>query len=144
MKYWLICFLILMLTACSSNSDINKTRQSVYQQLGGAPKVAAIVDNFITEIEGDEIMLIYFEGADIQRFREKLNEHLCLLAGGGCEYTGDSMEEVHTGMNLTEGHFNHGVDLFINAMNKAKVPHRLQNKLLAVMVPERDKMIYIQ
>ena len=127
---------VLLLSGCAT------TNTSLYQKLGGEPKVAEIVDNFITEIEFDPIMFEYFKDSDIARFREKLNEHLCFLTGGGCEYTGDTMEQVHAGMNITEAHFNHGVDLFINAMNKADVPHQLQNQVLATMVPTRKEMIY--
>lgn len=138
MKLLITLWFLIGIAACTS------THTSVYTQIGGGPKVAEIVENFITEIENDDIMLGYFEGADVQRFREKLTEHLCHLAGGGCTYTGDSMEDVHTGMDLNEHDFNHGVDLFINAMTKAGVPHPLQNKLLAVMAPTRDQMIYLK
>ena len=127
----------LLVAGCASHNN------SVYQQLGGQPKVEEIVDNFITEIEFDPRMFEFFKDSDIDRFREKMIEHLCLLTGGPCEYTGDTMEQVHAGMNITESDFNHGVDLFINAMNKAGVPHRIQNKVLAVMAPTRKEMIYL-
>ncbi|WP_026374907.1 group I truncated hemoglobin [Aestuariibacter salexigens] len=125
------------IAGCASNNT------SVYSQLGGQPKVEQIVDNFITEIEFDPIMFEYFKDSDIGRFREKMIEHLCFLTGGPCEYTGDTMVQVHTGMNVTESDFNHGVDLFIAAMNKADVPHPLQNKVLAVMAPTRKEIIYL-
>ena len=58
-------------------------------------------------------------------------------------FRGAQMEQVHAGMNITESEFNHGVDLFINAMTKADIPHSLQNKILAVIIHTRDQMIYI-
>jgi hemoglobin len=116
---------------------------STYQQLGGQPKIEEIVDNFITEIEFDPVMFEFFKDSNIDRFREKLNEHICMLTGGPCDYTGDKMEQVHAGMNITESEFNHGVDLFINAMTKADIPHSIQNKILAVIIHTRDQMIYI-
>ncbi|MEP4890253.1 MAG: group 1 truncated hemoglobin [Aliiglaciecola sp.] len=116
---------------------------SVYEQIGGAEKVAEIVDNFVFEIEYDQQILAYFEGANIDRFKQKLSEQICVLTGGPCEYSGDTMEQVHTGMNITEQHFNRTVDLLINAMNKAEVPHRLQNKVLKEMAPTRKEMLYL-
>lgn len=115
---------------------------TVYQQLGGKSKVNEIVENFITEIEYDAEILAYFEGANIDRFREKLSEQICSLTDGPCSYTGDSMQQVHTGLNITETHFNRTVDLLINAMTKADVPHQMQNKLLKVLAPTRDDMLY--
>lgn len=133
---FLILFTCLILTACA-NQNV-----STYQELGGQAKIEEIVDNFITEIEFDPVMYEFFKDSDINRFREKLNEHLCLLTGGPCQYTGDSMEQVHAGMNISESVFNHGVDLFINAMTKANIEHATQNKVLATMIHTRDQMIY--
>lgn len=133
----IIFILSFFLASCALNT------QTTFQQLGGLPKVEQIVDNFITEIEYDETMFEFFKDSNIDRFREKMIEHICHLTGGPCEYTGDKMEQVHAGMNISEGNFNHAVDLFINAMNKADVPHPIQNKVLATMAPTRKDMIYL-
>lgn len=104
--------------------------------------MAEIVDNFVYQIEYDAQILAYFEGSNIDRFKDKLTEQICFLSGGPCEYTGDSMEQVHQGMNITETDFNRTVDLLINAMNDADVPHTLQNQLLARLAPTRQEMLY--
>ena len=126
----------LFLNACT---HIHLT---VYQQLGGQPKVEEIVDNFIAEIEFDPEMYEHFKDSNIDRFREKLSEHICMLTGGPCEYTGDEMKQVHAGMNISESEFNHSVDLFIDAMTKANIPHAIQNKVLAVMIHTQEQIIY--
>jgi hemoglobin len=133
----LLCFFCLFLIACTT------TNMSTYQQLGGQAKVEEIVDNFITEIEFDPVMYAFFKDSNIDRFREKLAEHICMLTGGPCEYTGDTMKQVHQGMNISESAFNHSIDLFINAMTKADIPHPIQNKVLSLMIHTRDQMIYI-
>lgn len=116
---------------------------SLYNELGGKPKIAEIVDNFITEIEFNQEIFAYFEESDVGRFREKLNEHICFLINGPCEYTGDSMVDVHTGMDMSERDFNLGVDLFINAMEKADVAHTTQNKILHILAKTRKEIIYL-
>ena len=133
----LILFSILLVSGCA----INQT--SVYQQLGGEPKVNEIVENFVIEIEKDAVILAYFEGANIDRFVDKLSEQICQRTGGPCDYSGDTMQQVHAGMNISETDFNRTVDLLINAMNKAGVSHRLQNKVLAALAPTRDEMLYL-
>ena len=135
-KFILVCISWLFLSACTS------TYLSTYQQLGGQPKIEEIVDNFITEIKFDPILYEFFKDSNINRFREKVSEHICLLTGGPCEYTGDNMEQVHTGMNISESEFNHTVNLFIVAMTKADVPYIIQNKILSVIIPTRNEMIY--
>ncbi|MCF2949209.1 group 1 truncated hemoglobin [Paraglaciecola aquimarina] len=136
MKKTLI-LLILVLAGCAS------THSSIYQQMGGQEKVVEVVENFITEIEYDSRMFEYFKDSDVDRFHQKLIEHLCYLTGGPCKYTGDEMRQVHAGMNINEADFNHGVDLFINAMEKANISHPIQNKILAVLAPTRKDIIYL-
>ncbi|GAC16742.1 group I truncated hemoglobin [Aliiglaciecola lipolytica] len=133
-----LALLLFVLGGCATNSS-----STVYEQLGGASKVSEIVDNFVWEIEYDEQILPYFEGANIDRFKQKLSEQICVVTNGPCEYTGDTMQQVHTGMNITEHHFNRTVDLLINAMNKANVPHPLQNKVLKGLAPTRKDMLYL-
>lgn len=136
MKYILI-FFILVGTSCTS------TQSSIYQQMGGKEKVVEVVENFINEIEYNPRIFEFFKDSDVSRFHEKLIEHICFLTGGPCQYTGDEMRQVHAGMNINEADFNLGVDLFINAMEKADIPHPVQNKILTVLIPERKNIIYL-
>jgi hemoglobin len=133
----IMCFGWIFFSACTT------TQVNIYQQLGGQPKIEEVVDNFITEIEFDAVLFTFFKDSNIERFREKLSEHICMLTGGPCKYSGDSMQQVHAGMNITEAEFNHSVDLFISAMTKADIPHSVQNKVLAVIIHTRDQMIYL-
>jgi hemoglobin len=128
----------LILSACSHTGQDN----SLYAKLGGQQKIEQIVDNFIIEIEYSPQIFPYFAKSDVQRFRAKLVEHLCMLTQGPCEYSGDTMKQVHAGMNITEHDFNLAVDLFIQAMVKAEIPHTQQNQVLATMIPTRKDIIY--
>lgn len=130
--------LILTLSGCQNTH----TKASLYQELGGKDKIAEITEHFITEISFNPHIIRYFENSNIDRFEEKLNEHLCAVADGPCDYTGDSMVNVHTGMNINEHHFNLMVELLIDAMTKAGVAHNTQNKVLARLAPMREEIIY--
>jgi hemoglobin len=132
-----IIFTSLSLASCASQQS-----STVYEQLGGMEKLELIANNFVNEIAFNEEIYSYFEETNIERFTEKLVEQLCVMSNGPCTYTGDSMTQVHGGMQITETHFNLTVDLFIAAMDKAEVPHRLQNQLLKEMAKTRDEMLY--
>lgn len=126
---------LLVIGGCTS------TERTLYDELGGKETINQIVGHFITEIQYDPLILPYFEGSDINRFRAKLSEQLCAVANGPCTYSGDTMTQVHAGMAITENDFNHTVDLLINAMDRAAVPHAVQNKLLARLAPMRKQML---
>ncbi len=130
----------LFLVSCSAHQVSNK--QSLYEQLGGQEGLNAIVNNFINQIGKDKDILPYFSDSSISRFRENITLHFCMLADGPCKYEGDTMIDIHTGMNITESDFNRVVDLLINAMEEQHIPHRIQNQLLARLVPLRSSITY--
>ncbi len=132
----LIISIVMLISACVTRPD------TVYQALGGYSKIEEIVEYYIDEIEHDPIVFEYFKESDVERYRTKITEHFCYHTGGPCEYTGDTMEKVHDGMNMSESDFNRGVDLLINSMNRANIPHRVQNRVLAIFAPMRKEIIY--
>ena len=113
-----------------------------YQELGGKAGVEKIVDNFINEISFDQNIVKFFEGTDINRLREKLIEQFCHESGGPCEYTGDSMKDVHAGMDITKAEFNRVVELLQAAMDDAGTPQTAQNRLIRSLAPMRPDIIH--
>ncbi|WP_430009820.1 group I truncated hemoglobin [Methylophaga lonarensis] len=139
MNKLLFATVLLVVSACSHHNS----NASLYQQLGEQEGIEAIVEAFINQIGNDERIFAYFTDTHVSRFRDKLILHFCDISDGPCVYDGDNMVDIHTGMNITEGDFNHTVDLLIAAMNEVGVSHRVQNRLLARLAPLRDEMIYI-
>ncbi|GAA6144011.1 group 1 truncated hemoglobin [Thalassolituus maritimus] len=127
---------------CSIVFSSSATAADYYEELGGQKGVEEIVDNFINEISFDPDIVTFFEGTDINRLREKLIEQFCMESGGPCEYTGDSMRDVHTGMNISKGQFNRIVELLQAAMDKAGTPQTAQNRLIRSLAPMRPDIIH--
>ncbi|MCQ8879958.1 group 1 truncated hemoglobin [Pseudoalteromonas shioyasakiensis] len=138
MKAVLVLLFICTLAACTSASKL-----TLYQQLDGKAGITRLVDSFINQIGNDEIILPYFSHANVAHFRAGFISHLCALTNGSCEYKGDSMVDIHTGMHITEADFNRVVDLLINAMNEQQISHSVQNQILAKMAPLRAQIIKI-
>ncbi len=133
----ILSVLLVLISACATQRNTN-----LYEQIGGHEKLARIADYFIDEIQYDKRIIVFFMDTNIDRFREKFIEHTCEHIDGPCHYSGDDMAKVHGGMNISEADFNHLVDLLINAMTRAEVPHRLQNQVLARLAPMRAEMLY--
>jgi hemoglobin len=136
----LLCLLLLplLLNACSTLQK----EQSLFSQLGAKAGIAKLTDAFIEEIQYDKQVLPYFLDSDIHRFRSKFIEQICMISGGPCEYTGDSMEDIHAGMQINEHHFNALVDDLIRAMEAIDLPVQTQNQLLSLLAPMRKEIIY--
>ena len=129
-------FLICTLTISSVSAG-----NGFYEELGGEAGVEKIVDGFISEISYDQEIFPFFKNTDVPRLREKLIEQFCMVSGGPCEYTGDTMEDSHAGMNITTGEFNRVVELLQNAMVKADTPMTARNRLIRALAPLRPEII---
>ncbi|MGB3622692.1 MAG: group 1 truncated hemoglobin [Ketobacter sp.] len=128
----------LLLSACQSVH--NET--TLYDELGGLPAIEKIVDGFIYQVGFDEQIVQHFEQTDLDRFRSKLIEQICEVSDGPCQYSGDSMLDVHANMDINESEFNRTVDLLIMSMEKHGIPQTTQNKLLSRLAPLRPDIIY--
>jgi len=131
---------IMLMSGCLSPQP----KDDLFQQLGGLPGIERFVDIFIGEIGESNTIRPYFEDTNLDRFREKQIEHLCLLSGGPCTYTGDSMVESHRGMGVNEADFNALVDTAIRAMNKAGYSVGTRNRLLARLAPLRGEVMDVE
>lgn len=134
----LIIALLLALTACVQQPPKD---DSLYRALGEHAGIEAVVEGMLLKIATDPRIVQHFENVDIQRVRDKLVEQFCMEAGGPCSYTGDSMEESHTGMNLTPSDFNALVENLQAAMTEQGIAMPAQNRLLARLAPMRGQII---
>ncbi|PHR65373.1 MAG: hypothetical protein COA51_05970 [Idiomarina sp.] len=71
-----------------------------------------------------------------------LSEHICELSGGPCEYSGESMVTVHTGMNISRAEFNAVVENLMTAMDQQQLAVSTQNRLLAILASFHKEVIY--
>lgn len=137
MVKYLLLALCLTVTACQQS-----TQTSLYQRLGGQPGVEKIVDGVLYGIEHDQSIVHHFADTDIPRFRRLLIEQFCELSGGPCKYSGVSMQESHTGFQITQAHFDALVNHLITAMQQHNVPVEAQNELLAILAPMYKDVVY--
>lgn len=135
-KYILLA-VTLALTACQHSPET-----SLYQRLGGESGVEKIVDGVLYGIEHDQSIVHHFSDTDIPRFRRLLIEQFCELSGGPCKYTGVSMQESHTGFQITQAHFDALVNHLITAMQQQKVAVEAQNEFLAMLAPMYKDVVY--
>lgn len=157
MRYIVPCVLAVMLYGCAAQSGVQLPSaqpnavqpsavqpldDSLYLALGGKPGIGRIVEGLLINIADDERIVEHFVDADIDRLYQKLVEQICVESGGPCEYTGDSMEDSHAGMEITEGDFNALVEGLIVAMDEEQVQVTAQNRLLSRLAAMRGAIIY--
>ena len=71
-----------------------------------------------------------FEGVNLEHVKKMLIEQICSLTGGGCAYTGDSMRDVHAGLQIEQSEFYGLVESLRDALRNHGVGLGERNELL--------------
>jgi hemoglobin len=114
---------------------------ALYRELGGTPGIAAVVDTFLARVDNDLRINLFFEKTDHQDLRKLVIEQFCEASGGPCKYSGRSMEEAHSGLNLTDADFAAFVEDLVAALDELKVPKASQDKLLGLLAPMKAQVV---
>jgi hemoglobin len=109
--------------------------QTLYEEMGGEPKMRAIAEEFTRVLLADDRTNFTFAETDTQKFTQLFFEQLSEVTGGPVKYTGRSMQESHEHLNITDAMFNALVEDLYIAFERNGVPYRLQNKVMAVFAP---------
>ncbi|MGH8243882.1 MAG: group I truncated hemoglobin [Steroidobacteraceae bacterium] len=130
----LILLGVLMVAATAAQAE-----QTLYEQMGGEPKMRAIAEEFTRVLLADDRTNFTFAETDTDKFTQLFFEQLSEVTGGPVKYTGRSMRESHDKLNITNGMFNALVEDLYIAFDRNDVPYRLQNKVMAIFAPmQRD------
>jgi hemoglobin len=68
---------------------------SLYEKLGGAPAVQAVVEQFYRKMLADDRVSEFFDDVDMDGQMAKQRGFLTMVLGGPHSYTGKSMREGH-------------------------------------------------
>lgn len=112
-----------------------RAEATLYHDLGEDAGIARITEEFSALMLDDARIAAMFDNTNMKRFKAKFAEQMCALSGGPCTYTGQAMDKVHTDLAITDADFYSTVEHLQEAMRRADVPFRTQNRLLALLAP---------
>jgi hemoglobin len=116
---------------------------SLYSRMGGEPVVRAVVSETLDHVMADPKLKRSYENVDVDRVKRLVVEQICELAGGGCKYSGASMQEVHAGHQISEGEFFGLTEILRDSMRRHHVGLRERNELLALLSPMKRDIVNI-
>ena len=133
-------------------------KRTLYERLGGAPTITALVDDLTERSIADP--RVNFERRDVrtnflgakydpwqptatnvQRFKQHMVEFLTLAAGGPAEYTGREIASAHKGMRITNNEFDAMVGDIKASLDKLAVGAREKKDLLAIVETTRKQIV---
>ena len=114
---------------------------ALYRELGGSAGITRVVDVFLAKVDNDLRINLFFEQTDHKDLRRLVIEQFCAASGGPCTYTGRSMEEAHSGMNLSDADFAAFVEDLVATLDELKVAKPTQEKLLGLLGPMKPQVV---
>ena len=137
-----ITIALLLMTLLATQVKAENSGSNLYQKLGGQQTIELITKNLLIRLYEDDRIAFLFKDADKIDLHQKIVDQICMETGGPCQYEGLDMVESHGGFEIKYSEFDAFVENFILALEDAKVPFRLQNKVLAIFAPMREDITY--
>ncbi len=124
--------------------------QSLYERLGGAYKIAILVDDFIDRIMDDPRLDANPRVKEANQRLSKaglkylVTELTCWATGGPQTYTGRAMGESHRHLMITEAEWQSFMDDFQQALDTCKVRAAEQQELTAILNSSKAAIVVSQ
>jgi hemoglobin len=115
--------------------------ESLFEKIGGMDAVNAAVDIFYTKVLADDSINSFFKNTDMASQAGKQKAFLAYAFGAPMAYTGKNMRDAHTGMNLTEDHFNAVAGHLVATLQELNVAQELIDEVVAVALTTKDDVI---
>jgi hemoglobin len=125
----------LALCAIASVSHAQASNEAALAGFGGMNGLTKMTFDFTERIQKNAQIGRFFKDTDGERLAAMLTEQFCELLGGGCNYSGRPMKQVHRGMRVKSSDFNVLAEELQNAMTAAGVSQSEQYRLIATLAP---------
>ena len=117
------------------------TGTAMFEAFHGQPGIDRIVDDMLARTRTDPRTADIFRATDMVRLARTLKEQICYVLGGGCGYTGRSMQDAHRDLGLQPADMGALVEHLQEAMAAEGVSFRSQNRLLSRLAPMRRDIV---
>lgn len=116
--------------------------RTIYEEIGGAPAVATVVDLFYQQLLADPAVNHYFEGKDLARLKAHQRALVTVALGGVSEsYTGRMMGPAHAGLAITDEAFDTILEHLEAVLLAVDVMPTTVAKIMAIIEPLRPDVV---
>jgi hemoglobin len=133
---------VLTAVGCGAQPPM-QSGKPLYDRLGGKPAITAVVDQFVSNVAGDNRINGRFATTDIPRLKGHLVDQICAASGGPCAYKGRDMKTTHAEMKISNADFSALVEDLVKALDTYKVPIPEKNELLGLLGPMKSDIVEV-
>jgi hemoglobin len=114
---------------------------SIYEEIGGEPALAAVVDDFYGRVLADPQLAGFFAGANMPKLKGRQVEFFAGALGGPDVYQGASMRQVHAGRGISQADFDKVAFHLTNALAAAGVPAEIITRIATAVTPLAEDIV---
>jgi hemoglobin len=114
---------------------------SIYDSIGGAPAVAAAVDDFYARVLADPRLAPFFTGVDLQHLKAHQRAFIAAAIGGSEIYQGRDMAAAHAGLAITDADFDAVVAHLVDTLTGLGVPGETIGQIGGALAPLRGDIV---
>jgi hemoglobin len=108
---------------------------SIYESIGGAAALAAVVDDFYLRVLADPQLTGFFAGVNMQKLKGRQVEFFAAALGGPDLYQGSSMRKVHAGRGISQADFDKVAFHLVAALTAAGVSAETIARIAETITP---------
>ncbi|MBM4071369.1 MAG: group 1 truncated hemoglobin [Planctomycetes bacterium] len=120
---------------------------TLYERLGGVYSIAAVIDDFIDRVMDDPRLnanpAVNEAHHRVSRagFKYLVTEQVCQATGGPQRYTGRSMFDSHSHLNITEPEWQAFLDDLRQTLDKFQVPKGESDEIFAIVASTKSDIV---
>ena len=113
---------------------------SLYDRIG-RDRLGAIASDLVDRSSSDPRTSRSWRKVSLHRVKAVLTVYFCAIAGGPCVYEGDTMKDIHAGLDIDEAEMFTMVQSLRDIMVSHEVPLRERNELLALLASSKRDVV---
>jgi hemoglobin len=115
--------------------------KTLFEKIGGMDAVNAAVDIFYAKVLKDETIKHFFKFIEMKEQAGKQKAFLAYAFGAPMAYSGKSLRAAHSGMNLTEAHFNAVAVHLVATLIELKVTQDLIDEVVVIVLATKKDLL---
>jgi hemoglobin len=117
---------------------------SLYDKLGGEPRLREIVDDVIDRIAENPFLEYYFHEVDKGLIKIWAYEYVSMRGGGPDQYTGPDLHNSFYGMNVRPEEFDYALDDTLFILDEKGVGAEEKREFIAILESIRPDILRIR
>jgi hemoglobin len=120
------------------------TLMSIYDTIGGAEAVRAVVDDFCARLLADPKLASFFAATNMDRLKAHQRSFIAAAIGGPEVFSGRDMASAHAPLGVTDVDFDAVVGHLADTLAGLGVPQETIGQIGAVLLPLRTDIVTAQ